>query len=127
MTMDDRIDELLRQTLSAIERPQSSPGFADEVLRCVAARPADPRPGGRAARLLMAAYWLASGAGVLWLLWRLPAPAWGPTAAAAVAVVLVPAGFALYLWPASAASWLVLLLRPLLTLPREGRETGARP
>lgn len=66
------------------------------------------------ARLWLGAYWLAAALGTLWVLTRLPWPDGAGSVAWGVAVLAVPAGFMVSLWPEQARECLQLCARPLL-------------
>jgi hypothetical protein len=112
--IDERTDHALREALGRIPRPRHAAGLAPEILRRAAARERErgrQRRTGR--RVLLAGYWVAAAFASLWLLARLPLPAWAGAAAWACALALVPAGFAIALWPRLARELLTLALRPL--------------
>lgn len=118
MTPDERTDATLRELLARRPRPSLPADLAVGVLRRLAEaeRSAQPRDVARArggARVVMAVYWLCAAVACASVLARLPLPSWAVPALWGLAVLAVPVGFAVTLWPESARAWLSAGLRPL--------------
>ena len=117
--LDERTNDWLRRSLAGHRRPALAPGSSTRVLRRIAERERERDARRRGwVRAVLVAYWLGVASGTLWLLARLPWPAWTGPVAWALAIGAVPAAFAVSLWPDHVRGWLRLCVRPLL--PPEG-------
>ncbi len=118
--MDDETEAVLRRALAGRSRPELAPDFSSAVLRRVAVRAASHD--GRVERSLLGAYWVVASLASLVLLSRLRWPASVLSALGPLALALVPAGYAAFLWPGRLNAWVALFFRPFLAEPSTGRD-----
>ena len=92
-------EDPIRRLLADRPRPRLSEDFSYELMRRLRRQQqAHARQGGVGARLVLGGYWLAALVASAWILRQEPLPGWTVAALWAVALVLVPAGYAVVLW-----------------------------
>lgn len=97
MALED--DDAIRRLLAGRPRPQLSQDFSRELMRRLRELElARERQRGVGRRLALWGYWLAALVASASILSQGPLPGWMTTSLWSVALVLVPAGYALVLW-----------------------------
>jgi hypothetical protein len=97
MALED--DDPLRRLLAQRPRPRLSDDFSRALMRRLRQQePSLERQRGVGTRLVLGVYWLAALAATAWILRQGPLPGWMSAMLWAVALLLVPVGYAFVLW-----------------------------